>query len=208
MPAVTRLGGALLIGVAVGVATGLEYRWSYAPITFWAAAALALEVWAWLAVGRMNPVETKEHATLEDPSRALSDVLLLGANVASLAAVLYVIIEAGDSAGATRVWLGALALLSLAISWGLVQTVYMLRYARIYYGEPPGGIDFNSAELPSYADFAYLAFTMGMAYQVSDTNVQTRAFRITILKHGLISYLFGSVILAATINLVVGLSSG
>lgn len=208
MPAVFRLGAALLIGVVVGVATGLEYRWSYAPIAFWGAAALTEEVWAWLAVGRMNPVETKAHANLEDPSRTLSDVLLLGANIASLAAVLYVIIEAGDSVGATRFWLGALALLSLAISWVLVQTVYTLRYARIYYGGTPGGIDFNSTEPPSYADFAYLAFTMGMAYQVSDTNVQTRAFRIVVLKHGLISYLFGSVILAATINLVVGLSSG
>jgi uncharacterized membrane protein len=208
MPAVVRLGAGLVVGVAAGIATGLEYRWSYAPIAFWGAAAITVEVWVWLAVRRMNAAETKAHASLNDPSRTLSDVLLLGATVASLAAVLYVIVEAGNSDGATRVLLGALALLSLAISWVVVQTTYMLRYARIYYGGTAGGIDFNSAEPPSYADFAYLAFTMGMAYQVSDTNLQTRDFRSAVLRHGLISYLFGSVILASTINLVVTLSSG
>jgi uncharacterized membrane protein len=203
----------LLIMVALGaiaaILTGLLYRWTYAPLVGWGVAALAFELRAWIVVGGMDAAETKAHATIEDPSRTMSDLLVTGANVASLAAVGYVIIESGRAGNGTqRAVLASLALLSVAVSWVLVQTLYTLRYARIYYGgDAPGGVEFNSPEPPAYADFAYLAFTMGMTYQVSDTNLQTRQFRATVLRHGLLSYVFGSVILATTINLVVGLSS-
>ena len=83
---------------------------------------------------------------------------------------------------------------------------FTVQYARIYYADEPGGVDFNSPEPPTFHDFAYLAFTMGITYQVSDTNLQTTQFRRTVLRHALLSYVFGSVILATTINLVVGLS--
>ncbi|MDQ1394509.1 MAG: hypothetical protein QOF30_3486, partial [Acidimicrobiaceae bacterium] len=53
--------------------------------------------------------------------------------------------------------------------------------------------------------FAYLAFTIGMTYQVSDTNLTSQEIRRTALRHGLLSYLFGTVIIAATINLAAGL---
>jgi uncharacterized membrane protein len=61
---------------------------------------------------------------------------------------------------------------------------------------------------PSYADFAYLAFTIGMTYQVSDTALRTTAMRKVALRHALLSYLFGAVILAAMINVVAGLFRG
>jgi uncharacterized membrane protein len=60
---------------------------------------------------------------------------------------------------------------------------------------------------PHYVDFAYLAFTVGMTFQVSDTNLHSREIRAAVLKHMLLSYLFGSVILATTVNLVAGLST-
>jgi uncharacterized membrane protein len=195
-------------GAAAAVGTGLLYRWSYAPLVGWGIAALAFELRAWIIVGGMDADATRAHATVEDPSRAVSDLLVTGANLASLAAVGYVIIDSGRADRAVeRAMLAALALLSVAVSWVLVQTLYTLRYARMYYGDTPGGIDFNSAEPPAYVDFAYLAFTMGMTYQVSDTNLQTTAFRSIVLRHGLLSYVFGSVVLATTINLVVGLSN-
>jgi uncharacterized membrane protein len=195
-------------GAAAAVATGLFYRWAYAPLVGWGIAALAFEVRAWITVGGMDAEETRAHATTEDPSRTVSDVLVTGANLASLAAVGYVIVESGKASNPVQQgMLAALALLSVAVSWVLVQTLYTLRYARIYYGDIPGGIEFNSPDPPAYVDFAYLAFTMGMTYQVSDTNLQTRGFRSVVLRHGLLSYLFGSVVLATTINLVVGLSN-
>lgn len=88
----------------------------------------------------------------------------------------------------------------------MVHTVFALRYAGLYYSGPDGGVNFNDNEKPAYADFAYLAFTIGMTYQVSDTALTTRAVRHTALRHALLSYLLGTVIIAATINLAAGLA--
>ena len=43
-----------------------------------------------------------------------------------------------------------------------------------------------------------------MTYQVSDTNVTSAAIRPVVLRHCLLSYVFGAAILATTINLVAG----
>ena len=87
----------------------------------------------------------------------------------------------------------------------MVQTVFTSHYARLYYSQPAGGIDFNQGTPPRYVDFAYLAFTIGMTFQVSDTALQTSALRAVALRQALLSYLLGAVILATTINLVAGL---
>jgi uncharacterized membrane protein len=92
------------------------------------------------------------------------------------------------------------AILTVLVSWALVHTVFTLRYAHRFYGTPVGGIDFSSDEAPDFHDFAYLAFTIGMTFQVSDTDLTTNNMRRLALRHALISYLFGAVILAATIN--------
>ena len=98
------------------------------------------------------------------------------------------------------------SVLSVVASWAVVHTVYMLRYARVYYTGPDGGANFHQDESPRYTDFAYLAFTVGMTFQVSDTELNAVAFRRNVLRHALLSYLFGTVIVALAINLVAGLS--
>jgi uncharacterized membrane protein len=45
-----------------------------------------------------------------------------------------------------------------------------------------------------------------MAFQVSDTDLQTRKIRATALPQALLSYLFGVVIVAMAINLIMDLS--
>jgi len=66
-------------------------------------------------------------------------------------------------------------------------------------------LGFNEDEPPDYVDFAYLSLTIGMTFQVSDTDLQAKAIRRTALRHSLLSYLFGVVIIAASINLMAGL---
>jgi uncharacterized membrane protein len=99
----------------------------------------------------------------------------------------------------------ALGIVSVLLSWAVVHTVFTARYARLYYTGPDGGIDFNQKAPPRYIDFAYVAFTVGMTFQVSDTNLTTHEMRGTVLRHAMLSYLFGAVIIAATINLIAGL---
>ena len=53
----------------------------------------------------------------------------------------------------------------------------------------------------------YLAYTIGMTFQVSDTEIGSPAIRATVLRHALLSYLLGAVVLAVTINLIAGLGS-
>ena len=101
--------------------------------------------------------------------------------------------------------LTALSIGSVALAWSCVQTVYALRYGRLYYSKPIGGIDFHGERSPDYVDFAYLALTIGMTFQVSDTDLQTKPIRRLALRHALLSYTFGALIVASTVNLVAGL---
>lgn len=98
----------------------------------------------------------------------------------------------------------SLALGSVTLSWFLVHAMFTLRYARLFYRDN-NGADFNVGSLPHYSDFAYLAFTAGMTFQASDTDLNTDAIRSTALRHALLSYLLGAIVLATTINLVAGL---
>jgi uncharacterized membrane protein len=87
----------------------------------------------------------------------------------------------------------------------LVHTVFALRYAHIYYTPPKGGIDFKMEPEPDYRDFAYTAFTIWMTFQVSDTDITQPVMRRAVLRHALLAFLFGSVILATTVNVIAGL---
>jgi uncharacterized membrane protein len=200
-----RMVVATSIGVAAAVLTIFVGNWRYAPSVGWAAAAATFSAWIWWEIWPLPAPQVAARATSEDPNRASRELIVLSASVASLGALGLVLVYAHQSTGMARGLLALLGLVSVAVSWFAVHTIFTLRYARLYYGEPMGGIDFNQDERPVYPDFAYLALTIGMTYQVSDTNLRHPAIRRTALQHGLLSYLFGSIILASAINLVVSL---
>lgn len=202
-----RLVVMITVGAVVAVVVGLEAAWPYALLAGWDAAALIFTAWVWLMMASMTSADTAAHATQEEPGRAQTDVLVLLAAVASLIAVGYVLVQASSEKGAAQDLLAGLGLLSVALSWFAVHTLFSLRYARLYYGGKPGGINFNQTAPPRYLDFAYVSFTLGMTFQVSDTDLETPPIRTTALRQALLAYLFGAVILAATINLIAGLAS-
>ena len=68
-------------------------------------------------------------------------------------------------------------------------------------------MEFAGRDAPTYREFAYLAFTVGMTFQVSDTSLQTTDIRMTVLRHALMSFVFDVVILAVTVNIIAGLST-
>jgi uncharacterized membrane protein len=199
---VTISGG---IGIVALVLTLVLFEPALAPAIGWIVAALCYLGWIWFIVGRMTPEETAAHSLKEDPTRGGADATLLVASAASLIAVGVVLIRAGHATGAERVLQILLATSSVVFSWLVTHTVYMLRYATIYHQGSDGGVDFNQDTPPRYLDFAYLAFTIGMTFQVSDTSLTSSVMRGTALRHALLSYLYGTVIIALTINLVAGL---
>lgn len=197
-----RVGCAAALGVVVGVVTSLYTSWQAAILIGWDTAALVLDLWIWVAVLPLDPKETKSHASREDTSIPLSELIILVSGVALLAAVGLVLVRAGQATGGTKAWLIILGVVSVGLTWMLVHTVFTLRYARTYYRVPVGGIDFNEDDPPTYLDFAYLALTIGMTFQVSDTNLTTKSIRRVALAHALLSYLYGAVIIALVINVV------
>jgi uncharacterized membrane protein len=192
------------VGLAAALLVGFWGNWAYAPALGWAAASVTYLLWVWIVIGRLGPAATAAHALREDPGRVFSDALVLTATVASFAGVGLILVDASNAQGYTKDATVAMALGSIALSWFLVHTLFTLRYAAIYYRDGTG-VDFNEETPPRYADFAYLAFTVGMTFQVSDTDLKTNAIRSTVLRQALLSYLLGAIVLATTINLVSGL---
>lgn len=197
----------LVAGAIAATVTALTAGASYAPVAGWDAAALVFSVWVWIIIGPMGAQETKSHATREDPGRAVADVIVLLGAVASLAAIGVVLVKAASAQGATQGLLAGFGVLSIALSWFAVHTLFTLRYALLYYTGAEGGIDFNQRLPARYLDFAYLSFTIGMTFQVSDTDIEKPTIRATALRHAMLSYLLGAVVIASCINLVVGLGS-
>lgn len=199
-----RLALATVVGVAAGAVSVALAPSHFAPLVGWVVAGCVFLAWTWLVVLPMDGPETRRHATTEDPPQTWAHVCVIGAVVASIGGVAYLLVGANGS-GLPEALLGIVAILT---SWVLVHTLFTLRYAHLYYTADSQGVDFPGDDPPGYVDFAYLAFTLGMTYQVSDTNLSSRAVRAAALRHALLSYLLGAVIVAMTINVVVQLASG
>jgi uncharacterized membrane protein len=174
--------------VAAVIAAVVGGSWSVVVLAGWDVAALAFTAWVWFTVVASDERMTAAIARSED-SQPAGEAMLVGA---------------GGASGGERGFLTTLAIVSVVLGWISVHSVYLLRYARLYFSPPIGGIDFHG-ETPDYLDFAYLALTIGMTFQVSDTDLVTRKVRHAAIHHSLLSYLFGTVIVAVTINVVAGL---
>jgi uncharacterized membrane protein len=203
--ALTHVLVAAVPGVAAVVVIGLLGPVAVAPLIGWDISAGTFLVWTWLTLHGLDGPATKQHAVRDDPTRASADLTVLIASAASLVAVGFLIGRASHAHGSAQVLQAALAVGSVVMSWLVVHTTYMLRYAVIYHAVDKG-VDFNQDAPPRYTDFAYLAFTIGMTFQVSDTPLTSSAMRMNALRHALLSYLYGTFIIAATINLIAGLN--
>jgi uncharacterized membrane protein len=201
-------GTRVLLACATGILAfgfaSLLMPWQVASLIGWSAAAAVFITSVWLSVGRMDGEATAAFATREDDSRATADLILISASAASLLGVALTLLKASGESASSRVFISAIGTMSVILSWGAVHIVFMLRYARLYFANG-GGIDFNDEQIPTYLDFAYVAFTIGMTYQVSDTAVTVRDIRSTAFRHALLSYVFGTGVVAMLINVVAGL---
>lgn len=184
------VAGALgtFLSVALGALVGI------------AVAATTFVVLGWLALWPLDADATRENARREDFRPVLNEVVIGGAALAGLAAIVALLVAGGSHAGGVE---AAIAALGAFMSWAALHLLYATHYAFLYHAsDTPGGIDFNSQEPPTYRDFLYFGYNLGMTYQVSDTPVTNGAIRSVVLRHCLLSYVFGLVILATTINLV------
>ena len=201
MNARSRLAVCLGLGViGFGVALVLT-EWQVAILAGWDVTSAAFILIVFLGIRGKDAAATKRAAVGEDDSRTASEAILVGANIASLVSVAFALIAAGSTHGFVKSAITTLVVLSVVLSWAAVHVVFMLRYARLYYALG-SGIDFHSDQAPDFKDFLYVALTIGMTFQVSDTDLNAKAIRMTAIRHALLSYLFGVVVFSTTINVI------
>jgi len=200
-----RLGTAALVGIAAGVAMVLLTNLPLAVLSGIAAMATTFVVTGFVALWPMDAAATRRHARRESFRPVVEELVIVATALGALAGIVVLLILGRSTTGHAA---AAVGLLGVFMCWAMLHLMYAARYALLYYTEPVGGIDWNDDDPPSYKDFSYFSFNLGMTYQVSDTSISGSVFRSVVLRHCLLSYLFGTVILAATINLVAGIVSG
>jgi uncharacterized membrane protein len=193
-----RLAWSFVAGIAIG-AIVLALTSSPLGVLLGIATTAALFVLTgWRALWPMDAESTRRHARRDEFEPRLEESVVVLWSLAGLIAVALVLVLGKTE---ERPFIALLALAGVAMSWAGLHLMYAARYAYLFYSEPPGGIDFNGDDAPAYRDFLYFSYNLGMTYQVSDTAVSSRTIRSVVLRHCLLSYAFGTVILATTINL-------
>jgi uncharacterized membrane protein len=174
------------VGVAAAGAAAWVAPWQVSSLLAWDTGAAVFCAWVWITVRGADAATTQRIATREDDSRPAADLVLIAASLSSLLGVGLALLKASGESGSTRVLTTtvavAVAVATVALSWLAVHTVFTLRYAHLYYLDG-GGIDFHNDQAPDYGDFAYVAFTLGMTYQVSDTDLTSKPIRTAALRH-------------------------
>ncbi|MEV0715511.1 DUF1345 domain-containing protein [Asanoa sp. NPDC050611] len=208
-PAIRRAAVVIVIWAVVSTVLGVwAIDWELAVIAGWDVASLAFLGSVWPIFMKADGDKTEKLASREDETHGSATALLAAACLVSLLGVGFALGKAANEHGPFRGVLIGIAVLTVTSAWVTMNTVYTLRYAKLDYQSQGVRIDFGqplSEHKPTYRDFAYLAFTIGMTYQVSDTTLRSSPVRRTALGHALLSYVFGVAIVAGAINLLAGL---
>ncbi|HVC62435.1 MAG TPA: DUF1345 domain-containing protein [Acetobacteraceae bacterium] len=137
--------------------------------------------------------------------------LTVAAVVFSFAAIVGEFAGTKDATGWQKNLHLALVAVTLFASWLMTHTTFAFRYAHEYYARDRGGpdidrgLEFPGGRQPDYLDFMYFSLVLGMTFQVSDVQITARKLRRLAAVHGLLSFLFNTIILALTVNLAAGL---
>lgn len=216
---------ARLVREAIAAVAGLAAGFAMATFTTWSDptaylvgvvvfAAFFVLPYLWFMM-RATVDETEELVEGLAPGRTFGDLIVLAGAAAGLVGVVWMLTSSGGDSTA-KALSGLLTLAAVASGWLLIHVMYAMRYARHWFNAEVGCIDFNASTpdqpdpadyRPAYSDFLYLAFAVGMSFAISDTNLRTVRVRRIAIGHTLLSYLFGTVIIAATINLLAGLGT-
>ena len=213
----------LVLAVVIGVAAALlapALLGSLARVVVgwigFAATDLTLII---LGMWQADTDDIRRVAASEDLPRTQAFVLVVGAAMASLGAVVGLMGSLKGISKDLRVLHVALSVAAVVLAWSLVHLVFTLRYAHTYYdtddatGQDTGGLVFPDDQgngqgpklKPNYVDFAYFSFIIGMTAQTADIGISNRELRRAALLHGLIAFIFNTVIVALTIGTIGGM---
>ena len=212
----------LFAGAATGVVVYLLLQFAHAMsgrlrfILAWDIGVLVALLAMYLGLRKATPERMRVIASRQDTGKwtvlALT-VVAASSSLAVIAAEVPLMKLAGDFELIARM---ALIVITIVLSWALINTIFALHYAHDYYSRGSGamatrvaqekrGLMFPGEHPPSYGDFLYFSFTIGMTFQVSDVQIVDPALRRLALAHGIMSFFYSTVILALTVNIVASL---
>jgi uncharacterized membrane protein len=206
-----RLFIGLLVGIAASVAmpatvggvTRAVVAWDIGVVVF-----LLLSAWLF-AEERISRMA--DDAARQEEGEWTIFALTIAAVVFSFVAIFGEFAMLHDAKAAEKTLRIALVSVTLFVSWLMTHTTFALRYAHEYYSrergeqDVDGGLDFPGEKRPDYLDFMYFSLVLGMTFQVSDVQITSRKFRRLAAVHGLLSFLFNTIIVALTVNIAAGL---
>ncbi|MEO6134584.1 MAG: DUF1345 domain-containing protein [Ginsengibacter sp.] len=203
----------LLISLSIGVIVYFLFTIKEMnPLTHfmlgWNTFSLCMIVLSLITFSITKAQQIRTQAKKQDPNRSVIFAIIIVATLASFLAVLLLILSKKDSPQHSA-WETPVAIAGMLLSWFLIHTIFTLRYAHIYYSNHQtksnthaGGLEFPDDEKPEYFDFAYFSFVLGMTFQVSDVQITSKRLRKLALLHGLLSFIFNTIMIALTINLI------
>jgi uncharacterized membrane protein len=193
------VSAAIGLGVSGALAAAPAWSWTTRALVGWDLGAALYLLLAFEMMARSDVHRIRRRAASEDEGQATILALTVAAALASLAAI-FAELGAGAARSPVRV---ALAVVTIALSWVFIHTMFALHYAHEFYDETAGGgMAFPGPDAePDYWDFVYFAFVIGMTSQVSDVGVTSKAIRRTVAAHGIVAFVFNATLLALTVNL-------
>ncbi len=214
-----RLTGAIAIGAVVGIALAFipnALRVSTRVIFAWDATLLWFIVSTLLMMCECDETKISQRAAREDEGQHLILGLAVAAAAASIIAIAAELSLAKAEHGLLKGLRVALAFGTVLGSWLFVQMVFALHYAHEFYdelenghhghhGKYQGGLAFPGDDLPDYWDFLHFGAVIGVAAQTADVAFTSKEMRRTGTVHALVAFVFNTVVLALTINLLAGL---
>jgi uncharacterized membrane protein len=200
MRARPRLFLSMLFGLLVLAVLPRHWEVTARLLIGWDIALVLYLVAAYHLIMRADVGRIRERAAQQDEGKV---AILMLTVVAALAILAAIIIELGTRAGRAPSQV-ALAIVTIALSWAFIHTIFALHYAHEYHDEKragAGGLDFPGHDEPDYWDFVYFSFVVGMTSQVSDVAVTSKAIRQTVIAHGIVAFVFNTTLLALTVNI-------
>ena len=116
-------------------------------LTGWITAAITFLVIVWSVIATADGERTRRFATVEDDSRAVASLVVIGACTASLAGAGLALHKVSQVAGAEAALLTVASVAVVIVSWLVVNTEFHLALRAPFFSPPGGGIDFR---VPTY----------------------------------------------------------
>lgn len=177
----------------------------------WDVFALTYIIISWTVFFYRPPEQIRKVARADDGSMLYVFLIILIAAFSSMFTVLLLMLSEDTNNTARSLYI-SVAVGGMLLSWAMVHTTFTVHYAHLYYDDAIGdstkhaeGLSFPKEKKPDYLDFAYFSFVIGMTFQVSDVQIESRTIRRISLVHALLSFILNTFVVALTINLIAGL---